>query len=34
MLTLTFKLEWYRRSLWIDYDYIPNLDLYFHKEGT
>ena len=33
MLTLTFKLEWYRRSFWIDFDYIPNLDLYFHNEG-
>ena len=34
MLTLTFKLQWYRRSFWIDFDYIPNLDLYFHNEGT
>ena len=34
MLTLTFKLEWYRRSFWIDFDYIPNFDLYFHNEGT
>ena len=33
MLTLTFRLEWYRRSFWIDFDYIPNLDLYFHNEG-
>ena len=34
MLTLIFNLEWYRRSFWIDFDYIPNLDLYFYNEGT
>ena len=34
MLTLIFNLEWYRPSFWIDFDYIPNLDLYFYNEGT
>ena len=34
MLTLIFNLEWYRRSFWIDFDYILNLDFYFYNEGT